>query len=176
MCAPRQSSPSSNNWSFNRHVQKGLIQSISETNSPDKVLLTYFAQVDKLAPKQKAVFPKAARKAESFQGLWFHWCFLLPAMSIFQGALSGFQLCNNVQPTSVSSKKLFQPKTSGLRQYFKHSLLKYHSSLKKLQTFQKNVRSVGHEFFLVCFVAYPTQWVLVSARPCCNGREKNVAE
>lgn len=36
---------------FNRAVQKGLMQPISETSSPDKVLFIYFEQVNKLAPK-----------------------------------------------------------------------------------------------------------------------------
>lgn len=43
-------------------VQKGLIQPISETNSPDTVLFTYFEQVDKLAPKQQAVFQNHSSK------------------------------------------------------------------------------------------------------------------
>lgn len=36
--------------------KKELMQPISDTSSPDKVLFIYFEQVNKLAPKQKAVF------------------------------------------------------------------------------------------------------------------------
>lgn len=94
-------------------VQNQLIQPISETNSPDKVLFTYFEQVDKLAPKQKAVFQNHSSKKSRYSD--FRDCgltvVLLPAVSVFQGALSGFQLCNNIRPISMSSKKLFQPQT-----------------------------------------------------------------
>lgn len=38
------------------------MQHIAETNSLDKVLFTYCEQVDKLAPKQKAVFQNHSGK------------------------------------------------------------------------------------------------------------------
>lgn len=58
----QRGSPSSITYHLTDMVQKGLIQSISETNSPDKVLFTYFEQLGKLAPKQKAVFQNRSSK------------------------------------------------------------------------------------------------------------------
>lgn len=61
VCVHRQISPSSSNL-FNRAVQKVLVQPISETSSPDKLLFVYSERVNKLAPKQKAVFQNHSRK------------------------------------------------------------------------------------------------------------------
>lgn len=66
---------------------------ISDTSSPDKGLFIYLEQVNKLAPKQKAVFQNHASRKSRWSDFRDCGCavVLFSAVSVFQGALSGFQ-------------------------------------------------------------------------------------
>lgn len=61
------------------------------------MLFAYFGEVDKLAAKQSAAFQNHSRTTDSdftdrgFTGV------LLPPVPVFQGTLSGLQLCNSIQ-------------------------------------------------------------------------------
>lgn len=146
-------SPSSSNV-FNRAVQKGLMQPISETSSPDKVLFIYFEQVNKLAPKQQAVQARKADKSD-FRDCGFT-VVLLSAVSVFQGALSDFQPPQHSTNTHVF-KEIISAKDIRIKGIFQTFFVQVSLDSKKVTNLQKNVRSVGHEFSLLCFVWSPTQ-------------------
>lgn len=150
-------SPSSSNV-FNRAVQKGLMQPISETSSPDKVLFIYFEQVNKLAPKQQAVFQNRSSKKSrqsDFRDCGFT-VVLLSAVSVFQGALSDFQPPQHSTNTHVF-KEIISAKDIRIKGIFQTFFFQVSLNSKNVTNLQKNLRSVGHEFSLLCFVWSPTQ-------------------